>query len=72
LNKQFQKFTKKVKIYKKSFNPNDLLNTSFSHWFKLNDKLLCEHREENDMLFKNEITLIKQIIIMHFHLKMEH
>jgi len=51
---------------KKSFNLNDLLNTSFSYWIKLNDKLLlCECCEGNDTLFKNEITLIKQIIIIH-------
>ncbi|KYN21163.1 hypothetical protein ALC57_06469 [Trachymyrmex cornetzi] len=50
---------------KKSFNLNDLLNISFSHWIKkLNDKL-CERCEGNDMLFKNEITLTKQIIIIH-------
>jgi len=49
---------------KKNFNLNDLLNISFSHWSELYEKS-CERCGGNDILFKNELTLTKQIIIIH-------
>jgi len=49
---------------KRSFNLNDLFNTTFSHWCQSFDKL-CEHCGRNDMLFKNELVLTKEILIIH-------
>ena len=50
-------------LKKKSFNLNDLLNISFSHWFELHDKS-CERCEGNELLVKKEIKLTKQIVII--------
>ena len=48
----------------KSYNLNDLLNITFSHWCHTHDKS-CERCGENDMIFKNELTLMKEIVIIH-------
>jgi len=51
-------------LKKKSYNINDLLNVTFSHWSQSNNES-CEHCSENKILNKNEITLTKDIIIIH-------
>jgi len=51
-------------LNKKSYNLNDLLNT-FSHWYQLYDKS-CKCCGSNDILFKNEVTLTKEIVIIRF------
>lgn len=49
---------------KKNFNLNDLINISFSHWSQSYEKS-CANCGENNILFKNELTMTKQIIIIH-------
>jgi len=49
---------------KKSFNLNDLINTTFSHWYQSFNNL-CEQCGRNDMFFKNELDLTKDILIIH-------
>jgi len=51
-------------LKKKSYNINDLLKVTFSHWSESNNGS-CEHCTGNKILNKNEITLTKDIIIMH-------
>jgi len=46
-------------LNKKSYHPNDLLNT-FSHWCQLT-KTYCG---KNNILFKNKLTLAKEIVII--------
>jgi len=49
---------------KKSFNLNDLINTTFLHWYQTFD-ILCEHCGRNDIFFKNELDSTKEILIIH-------
>jgi len=51
---------------KKSYKLNDLLNT-FSHWCQLYDKS-CELCGKNDILFKNELMLTKEIVIIRLNI----
>jgi len=53
-------------LNKKSYKLNDLLNT-FSHWCQLCDKS-CERCRKSDILFKNELTLTKEIIIIRLNI----
>jgi len=53
-------------LNKKSYKLNDLLNT-FSHWCQLYDKS-CECCRKSDILFKNELTLIKEIVIIRLNI----
>jgi len=49
-------------LKKKSYNINNLLNATFSHWSQSNNGS-CKHCTGNKILNKNEITLTKDIII---------
>jgi len=49
-------------LNKKSYSLNDLLNT-FSHWCQLYDKS-CERCRRNDILFKNELILTKETVVV--------
>jgi len=49
---------------KKSFNLNDLINITFSHWYQSFD-ISCEHCGRNDIFFKKELGLTKEILIIH-------
>ena len=51
-------------LKKKSYNLNDLLNVTFSHWYQSHNES-CEHCTGNDMIFKNEITLAREIVVIH-------
>jgi len=48
---------------KKIFNLNDLINTTFLHWYQSFD-ILCEHCGRNDIFFKKELDLTKKILII--------
>ena len=54
-------------LKKKSYNLNDLLHVTFSHWCR-SDNGSCEHCSGNDILFKNKLTLTNDIIIIHLAL----
>ena len=51
-------------LKKKSYNLNDLLNVTFSHWYQSHNDS-CEHCTKNDIIFKNEITLTREIVVIH-------
>jgi len=51
-------------LKKKNFNLNDLLNITFSHWYQSHNES-CEYCTGNDIIYKNEITLTKEIIVIH-------
>jgi len=53
-------------LNKKSYSLNDLLNI-FSQWRQLYNKS-CERCERNDILFKNKLTLSKEIVIIHLNI----
>ena len=54
------------KCEKKSYDLQDLLNVMFSHWCQLSKSIKsCENCTENDILFKNELTLAGDIIVIH-------
>ena len=48
---------------KRSYNLNDLLNVTFSRWYEL-DNGSCEQCTGKDMMFKNELILTKDIVII--------
>ena len=54
-------------LRKKSYDLNDLLNDTFSHWSQ-SENGSCEYCAGNDILFKNELTFTKDIIIIHLSL----
>lgn len=55
-----------VKDLKKKSNLNELLKETFStHWCPLYDKS-CEYCAGNNILFKNELTLAKEVVIIRF------
>ncbi|XP_067206958.1 uncharacterized protein [Linepithema humile] len=49
---------------KKSFDLNELLNVTFSHWCQLHNES-CENCTGNDILCKSELILTGDIIVMH-------
>jgi len=49
---------------KQNFNLNDLINTTYSHWYQSFD-ISCEHCGRNDIFFKKELDLTKEILIIH-------
>jgi len=48
----------------KSLDLNELFNITFSHWCQLHNES-CENCTRNDILCKSEITLNRDIIIIH-------
>jgi len=52
-------------LNKKSYKLNDLLNI-FSHWYQYDKS--CENCGKCDILFKNELTLTKEIVIIRFNI----
>lgn len=53
-----------VNLQKKSYDLNDLLKITFPNW--CDSKESCKNCIRNDMLFKSEVTLARQILIIHF------
>ena len=50
-------------LKKRSYNLNDLLNVRFLHWYE-SDNGSCEQCTENDIMFKNELIMTKDIVII--------
>jgi len=50
-------------LKKKSYNLNDLLKTTFSHWYQLHNES-CEYCTESNIILKNEIILTKEIVVI--------
>ena len=50
-------------LKKRSYNLNDLLNVTFSHWYQ-SDNGSCEQCTGNDIMVKNELILTKDIVII--------
>ncbi|XP_070525058.1 uncharacterized protein [Cardiocondyla obscurior] len=53
------------KLKKKNYNLKELLDVLFSHWHQ-SDNGFCENCTGNNILYKNELTLTKDIIIIYF------
>ncbi|EZA49264.1 hypothetical protein X777_12460 [Ooceraea biroi] len=51
-------------LKKKSYNLNDLLNITFSHWVQGNNES-CKYCGENAILIKRDLVLAKEIVIIH-------
>ncbi|XP_070517894.1 uncharacterized protein [Cardiocondyla obscurior] len=51
-------------LKKKSYNLKELLDVTFAHWNQ-SETGSCENCTGNNILFKNELTLTKDIIIIH-------
>ena len=52
------------KSQKKSYDLNELLNLSYSQWRQLHNET-CDNCTGSDIMFKNEFTLIRDVIIIH-------
>ncbi|KAK0167673.1 hypothetical protein PV328_012446 [Microctonus aethiopoides] len=50
---------------KYSYDLKEVLNSTFSHWYQSREES-CENCTSSNIMFKNELVLTKDIIVIHF------